>query len=297
MENSITFKVAGMSPQNDSLPKQDILRKIYLRESPYGSVTYTFKRYEYNDDLAIAVYANDEQIGDVPHELVQQFNLLWTGSYTVSPAICEEGGKSWSCELAVKFEQEPAPLRTPRPKKKVHENRNECRRCPVCGNRLRKSQKDPKYGLCDVCAKKIPWLDEDDYEVYRPASHSASSSSKPRFKTKRNVCAIISLVLSLAYLGYCAYYWGGIVDTGANTAEQFGSAIAAVLVFPHLIATAVAFIFNAVGVIIPSRWFVLVGAILYAVAIALFFAYFMFVIVQMILSFVGFAFMKPVRVT
>ena len=41
-----------------------------------------------------------------------------------------------------------------------------------------------------------------------------------------------------------------------------------------------------------KRGFALVGAILYAVAMVLFIPYFMFVIVQMILSFVGFANLK-----
>lgn len=41
-----------------------------------------------------------------------------------------------------------------------------------------------------------------------------------------------------------------------------------------------------------KRGFALAGAILYAVATILFIPYFMFVIVQMILSFVGFAKLK-----
>lgn len=286
MDSSITFKVDTTATGTSS---QEILRKIYAHDVPYKDfVSYTFARYEYNDDLAIGVYANGDQIGIVPQDISQQFNLLWVGNYDVASSVSGDDENGWECELAVSFMQKPVEHHTHAVKKKVPEKREEYRRCPICGNRLRRSQKHPEYGLCDVCAKKIPWVNEDDYEVYRPTS----SHSKPKLKTKRNVCAIISLVLTLAYLAYSVYYWGNL-STGTSSAEQFGSAIAVTLVFPHLIATALAFIFNAIGVILPNRWFVLTGAILYVVAIVLFFTYFIFVVVQMILSFIGFAFMKP----
>lgn len=52
-------------------------------------------------------------------------------------------------------------------------------KCPICGNELRRSKKDPSYGLCDRCRKKIKWMDdvnEDDYdEVAAP---------EPGYKTK-----------------------------------------------------------------------------------------------------------------
>ena len=28
-------------------------------------------------------------------------------------------------------------------------------KCPICGNELRPSKKDPAYGLCDNCKKKF----------------------------------------------------------------------------------------------------------------------------------------------
>lgn len=289
MDTSITFKVDTASLNDNYFNVQERLRKLYFREAPFKEfVSYTFTRYEYNNELTIGVFANEQQIGIVPQDISQQFNLLWVDNYDVVSSISGDADKGWECELTVSFSQKPIERHTQAIKRKSHPPKEEYRKCPICGHRLRRSQKHPEYGLCDICAKKIPWVNEDDYEIYRPTSARA----KPKLKTKRNVCAIISLILTFAYLLYCIYYWGNL-STGTSTAEQFGSAIAITLVFPHLIATALAFIFNAIGVILPNRWFVLTGAILYAISIVLFFAYFMFIIIQMILSFIGFALMKP----
>ena len=67
------------------------------------------------------------------------------------------------------------------------------------------------------------------------------------------------------------------------------------LVMPHIVAVVIAFIFNWVGVILPNRWFILVGAIMYVVSMVLMPIYFVFVILQMILSFVGFGLMVSSR--
>lgn len=34
-------------------------------------------------------------------------------------------------------------------------------KCPRCGNELRRSKKDPNYGLCDNCRKKYTWREEN----------------------------------------------------------------------------------------------------------------------------------------
>ena len=61
------------------------------------------------------------------------------------------------------------------------------------------------------------------------------------------------------------------------------------LVAPHIICVVIATIFNIVGWYMNKRGFVLTGAILYAVSILMFPLYFLFVVVQTVLSFVGFA--------
>lgn len=41
-------------------------------------------------------------------------------------------------------------------------------KCPKCGDELRRSKKDPNYGLCDNCRLKFKWVEDDydDYEEY-----------------------------------------------------------------------------------------------------------------------------------
>ena len=112
-------------------------------------------------------------------------------------------------------------------------------------------------------------------------------------KTKRSVLALIALVLTAAYVVYLfTYFTGGVASTANDSSEQLGAAIATALVLPHFIVTLIGLLFNAMGYLMRSRGFILVGAILYAVAMFLFIPYFMFLVIQMILMFVAYARMK-----
>lgn len=110
-------------------------------------------------------------------------------------------------------------------------------------------------------------------------------------KKRLSKLLLVSLIIGVLYLIYSASSWSGAVGSG-DTSEQIGSGIAAALVMPHLVMTVLAVIFNALGLFMHKRGFALTGAILYTVALVLFPLYFMFVIVEMILSYVGFAKMK-----
>ena len=67
------------------------------------------------------------------------------------------------------------------------------------------------------------------------------------------------------------------------------------MVMPHMVCVGVAAIFNILGWALNNRAFALVGGILYAVSMVFMFIYAFFVIVQMILSFVGFANLKKIN--
>lgn len=110
---------------------------------------------------------------------------------------------------------------------------------------------------------------------------------------KINICLLISLIVGVAYLIYSVVYWGGVGD--ASGSEALGGAIALALVTPHLVCTGIAVIFNALGLFLKVPAFALVAGILYAVATVLFVGYFMFVILEMILSFVGYAQLKKAK--
>lgn len=111
---------------------------------------------------------------------------------------------------------------------------------------------------------------------------------------KLNIPALIAFIIGLGYLIYSFSYWGGVINdaSSASDAGQAGAAIATVLVLPHVAFTGLAVVFNALGCFLKRRGFVLVGGILYTIAIVVFPAYFMFVIIEMILSFVGYSQMK-----
>lgn len=111
-------------------------------------------------------------------------------------------------------------------------------------------------------------------------------------KKKMNKLLLISFIIGAAYLIYSIFYWSGALTGAENDTELIGSGLATALVMPHLIASAVAVLFNAIGLFMRKRGFALAGAILYTVAMLLFPMYFMFVIIETILSYIGYAKMK-----
>lgn len=104
---------------------------------------------------------------------------------------------------------------------------------------------------------------------------------------KLNKCLLVSFIIGALYGVYSLVYWGGAM--GGEGGEAIGGAIALTLVMPHLVCTLIAIVFNGLGLFLRKQWFALVGAILYTVAMIVFPMYFMFIIIEMILSYIGFA--------
>ena len=110
-------------------------------------------------------------------------------------------------------------------------------------------------------------------------------------KQKKSKLLLVSWILGVLYIVYLFAYFGGLVGNSTG-GEQVGAALASAIVMPHAVCVGIAVLFNILGWSMNNRGFTLVGAILYAVSIVLMPLYFMFVIIQMILSFVGYAKMK-----
>ena len=108
-------------------------------------------------------------------------------------------------------------------------------------------------------------------------------------RNKKSKLLLVSWVLGLLYAVYLVVYFGGGITGAGSDGELLGAAIATTIVGPHMVCVIVAVIFNLIGWAKIARWASLTGAILYAVSMALFPMYFMFVLIQTILSFVGFA--------
>ena len=150
--------------------------------------------------------------------------------------------------------------------------------CENCGKRV-----PVKYEICPFCHTPRPedW-DDDEYEEYEE-------------KKNKHVLLLISAILGVLYAIFIVTYFAGVGSGADGAAEAIGAGIATMLVMPHMICAVLAAIFNVLGWGMSSRGFSLTGAILYAVAAVLFPVYAMFVLIQMILSFIGFARLKKLN--
>lgn len=114
-------------------------------------------------------------------------------------------------------------------------------------------------------------------------------------REKKSVILLISAILGIVYAIYIVTYFFGVSTGQSGTAEAIGAGIATALVTPHMICTVLAAIFNVLGWALSHRGFALTGAILYCVAAVAFLMYAPFVVIQIILSFIGFARLKNAK--
>lgn len=91
----IEFNVAGVSFKNGRKTRQALIRAIKYQDPPYDkNVEITLERYDYEGSLAIGVYANGEQLGNVPADRVAEVDAAWEARYTVTHYEVLGSGKS-----------------------------------------------------------------------------------------------------------------------------------------------------------------------------------------------------------
>jgi hypothetical protein len=110
---------------------------------------------------------------------------------------------------------------------------------------------------------------------------------------KKSKLLLVSWILTLLYLVFVIVSVFALGNSENNN-EQAGAAIALLLMLPQLFVAFVGLIMNVLGWALNKKGFALAGAILYAVAMFLFIPYFFFLVIQTILSFVGYAKMGKV---
>lgn len=63
------FRVAGVTYNTGHKSRQVMLRKIYFGDEPFdGLVEWTLEKYDFEGSPAVGVYANGEQVGNVPKD-------------------------------------------------------------------------------------------------------------------------------------------------------------------------------------------------------------------------------------
>lgn len=142
-----------------------------------------------------------------------------------------------------------------------------------------------QFAACPSCRTPRPPVEEIARQMVDSDGRESEKSKK------KSALLLISAILGVIYAVYSIIYWAGAVGSTSG-AEAIGAGIATALVMPHMICAVLAAIFNVLGWALNSRGLALTGAILYAVAAVLFPIYAFFVLVQMILSFIGFAKLK-----
>ena len=119
--------------------------------------------------------------------------------------------------------------------------------------------------------------------------YEASPEQLQKKSQRFSVCALISFIIGILYLIYSFFYWTDLSTSSSDVFEAVGNGLAFTVILPHLIATAVAVLLNALGCFMKRSGIVLAGAILYCVALLLMPIYFMFVVIEIVLSFVAYA--------
>ena len=103
---------------------------------------------------------------------------------------------------------------------------------------------------------------------------------------------LFAALIGTAYLIYLISYFMGGVSNAADDAEAVGSALATILVTPHMIFVGIAALMSWLATFFKLSGFALTAGIVYLVALIVFPMYFMFVIIEAILSFIGYARMR-----
>ncbi len=112
---------------------------------------------------------------------------------------------------------------------------------------------------------------------------------------KKDRCSILlflSSIIGIAYSVFIVNYFMGVgnqsMASGSDIGRQIGGLIAVTFVTPHVVLVSLAAVANGIAWYINNGWVALTSSVLYLIAGLIFIIYLPFIILPMILSFIGF---------
>lgn len=96
------FKVVGVTFKTGRKSRQTALRHIHFNDEPYETVDIQIKEYDYEGELALGVYANDFQVGNIAKADINRVSSLLSDDYTIYDYKIYGGGdKSWGMSVTL----------------------------------------------------------------------------------------------------------------------------------------------------------------------------------------------------
>ena len=138
-----------------------------------------------------------------------------------------------------------------------------------------------------------------EYDNYMKQQYGRKYNKKAgTLQTRRSICLVVSTIIAFVYLAILAFFtlsmMAGAITTlddpvAAAIASGFIGSILNALLLPHAIFLLLGLILNFMGWFSKSRGLALTAAILYTISLALMPFALYFLLVPVVLSYVGFA--------
>jgi len=101
----LEFTVEEVVFKDDRPSPHSIMRAMKYHDVPYEIYQITFQRNSVNGSFSIGVYANGDQIGNVPYNILNDFDKKWKSHYMIES--CEVRGNGddqpFACVIKVLF--------------------------------------------------------------------------------------------------------------------------------------------------------------------------------------------------
>lgn len=102
IRKTYTFPVVGVTFKTGRQSRQTALRHIYFHDTPYETVDIQIKEYDYEGELALGVYANEFQVGNISRANINRVCSLLSDDYTIYDYKIYGGGdKSWGMSITL----------------------------------------------------------------------------------------------------------------------------------------------------------------------------------------------------